>query len=280
MTEIVIKAEATFYAELSECPRELLASTLGLRLEKRGSGTFLILNDEILTPGTLFAAYLADASARCVFGAEQPLFKRVAIIYNNEGRPVHVDHFNTRLLLAFVEVQLGLGFHGAALVEHQKALQRLLSGESADLVTNYYDPFAHRDHVGIHYVLGRDQRGSGYSRADWELYISYGHRVMERAFALDPATFGSQESLKRAKAQFPDYVAEMHARDGSLVMVPIRHWSKVVDSIMARQAPEKRALRHPRTGEPMPYVSFLDCLLDMPYKPDALVIFQSICGSR
>jgi len=279
MAEITVKAESTFYAELAQCPPDLLASTPGLRLEKRGLSTFLVITDAVLDRSALFGRYLADGRARCVFGAKHPLYERAAVQYAG-SRPARIAHFCTRLLLAFVEVQLTLGFDGSSFVTHQRALERVLANQGADLIINYYDPFGHRDNVGIHYVLGREGRGSGYDRSDWDLFVSYSQRVMERAFELDPAAFGSEEGLTRAKSQFPQYVADAHARDGSILIALIRHWSRVIDGIMARQAPEQRVIRLSGAREPVPYIPFVDCLLDMPYKQDALIVFQSVCGSR
>jgi len=184
-------------------------------------------------------------------------------------------------LLAFFEVQLALGFAGPAFHRHQKAIEDILAGKQSVLETNYYNPFTHQDNVGIHYVYGPEEMGSGYGQADWGKFLRYSEWAMRRAFALSPQDFGgTEEGLMRALAQYPGGVSDAHARDGSIPMFPIRHWTKIVSHIFQNKSSANRAISFPEMVGEAVYIPFVDCLLDMPYQRDAVIVFQSVCGSK
>jgi len=279
--QVVVKAEATFYASLLECVPGLLSTTQGLTIEKRSLGTYLALSEAIMAPQSLFARYLKYGPSRQVFGTAHPLHGRTCVHYDDVGEPQTILSFNTRLLLAFFEVQLALGFTGPAFHRHQRAIEDILAGKQSLLETNYYDPFTHQDNVGIHYVYGPEEMGSGYGQADWDRFLRYSEWAMRRAFALSPQDFGgTQEGLMRALAQHPGGVSYAHARDGSIPMFPIRHWTRIVSHIVAKESRANRTIPFPEMEGEIAYISFVDCLLDMPYQKDAIVVFQSACGSR
>jgi len=280
-TKVVVKAEATFYAALLECSPALLSTTRGLTIEKRALGTYLVLSEAIVAPQSLFTRYLKYGHSRQVFGTEHPLYGRACVHYNDMGEPQAINHFNTRLLLAFFEVQLALGFAGPAFHRHQKAIEDILAGKQSVLETNYYNPFTHQDNVGIHYVYGPEEMGSGYGQADWGKFLRYSEWAMRRAFALSPQDFGgTEEGLMRALAQYPGGVSDAHARDGSIPMFPIRHWTKIVSHIFQNKSSANRAISFPEMVGEAVYIPFVDCLLDMPYQRDAVIVFQSVCGSK
>lgn len=281
MVQVVVKAESTFYAALLECSPTLLSVARGIAFEKRDPGLYLLISDAILASESLFGRYLRHDRSRQIFGAHHPLYGRVAVRYSPRGEPVAINHFNTRLLLAFFEVQLALGFAGAASIRHQQAIEDILRGKQVQFETNYYQPFSHEDNVGIHFVCGQ-QGGSGYGQSDWRRFIQYAEAAMRRAYELSPGDLGgSAQGLSQALAQFPQSVASTHAADGSIPMFPIRHWTKIVGHVLREKGPAAgNTIAHPETGEAMPYIPFIDCILDMPYTPDAMVIFQSVCGSK
>ncbi len=278
---VIVKAEATFYAALLECSPVLLSTTRGLTVEKRSLGTYLVISEDIVASPSLFSRYLKHRHSRQAFGMAHPLYGRAPVYYDDAGEPREINYFNTRLLLAFFEVQLALGFAGQAFHKHQKAIEDILAGGQSVLETNYYHPFAHQDNVGIHYVHGPDEMGSGYEQADWDKFLRYSEWAMRRAFALSPEDFGgTEEGLTRARAQHPGGVSSAHARDGSIPMFPIRHWTRIVGHIFQNKGSADRATFSPEIGGEIAYIPFVDCLLDMPYRRDAVVVFQSVCGSR
>ena len=92
---------------------------------------------------------------------------------------------------------------------------------------------------------------------------------------------GSERDCRRAIEQFPQRVADAHTRDGSIPMFPIRHWGHIVDYILRDQHPrDEHLIPCPETGERVPYIPFVDCILDMPYRDDAIVVLKSVCGDR
>jgi len=281
-TAVIVKAEASFYAALQECPRDLLAAAPGLHVERRDLGTYLTLSDGVLAAGSLFGRYLEHHKARRVFGARHPLYGRAAVTYDDSGQPIGLSGFCTRLLLAYMEVQLGLGFTGAALRQQRLALEAGLAGEREELHYSYYYPFAHRDNVGLHYVYGPDEQGSGYPSPEWGRFLWYVEEVMKSPFRISPGDVGgTEQGLQRALDQLPRQFAEPHHRDGSVPIFVVRHWARVVEGVLAAHPDAARQLvTDPETGEELPYIPLMDCLLDLPYRNRAVVVFQSTCGSR
>ena len=263
------------------CPAKRLSAIPGLKLERRGLYTYLILWEAVLASGSLFHRYLMSPGARQVFGATHALYRRTCIAYDSQGRPTGVGYFSTRLLLAFLEVQLALGFSGHLFDRHQKSLESILAGRPAELQTNYYHRFTHQNNIGIHYVYGPEQKGSGYAATDWSAFMHYSECAMRRAYELSPADFaGTEEGLARALGQHPGILASAYARNNSISVVAMREWGRTIARILRTRAPEGASIPCLATGVSLPYIPFIDCLLDMPYRDGAIVVFQSVCGSR
>ena len=264
-----------------DCPPTLLASTPGVCLERRGLGTYLRISGAILEPPSVWSRYLAHPASREVFGQTHPLYARAPVVYNQRGEPAAIAYFDTRLLLAFFEVQLALGFAGASFQLHQRAIDAILAGGQAELETNYYEPFSHQDNVGIHYVYGPGEKGSGYGQADWSRFLQYSERAMRRAYELSPEVFGgTEEGLRRALAQYPGYLAKIQAQDGSVPVALARHWSSTVGHIMRTKGTSDPIRYRSGSEEGTTYIPFIDGILDMPYREGAVLVLQSICGSK
>jgi len=277
---ILVKAEADFYAALETCPADILARTRGIRKYREDSALYLEITPAILDPESLFVRYLKLPAIRDVFGAHNPLFTTSTLEYQGEN-PLRLNHFNTRLLLAFFEVQLALGFSGESFRRHQLDLENLLQGKPARLVTNYYHPFTHEDNVGIHYVLHPDGR-PGYSNSDWQNFIQYAQNGMRAAFKVSPDDFGGNEDgLERKLREFCELVSDPYLKTGILNNPPIRHLGILIQEVLfLKGGLQAHYVSNPRTGRPMEYLPLMDCLLDMPYRSGSMVIFQSTCAGK
>jgi len=281
-SEITVKAESTFYAALLECPTKVLSETVGLVEERKGANTFLRISKEILDPTSLFCRYLSHQTCRQIFGRIHPLYSGSTLRYDNVGKPIGINYFNTRLLLAFIEVQLGLGFSGSFYQQHQRAIEGILAGKPVKFETNYYHPFTHKDNVGIHYILEPNGDRGGYRSEDWENFLKYSKSAIECVFSISPEDFGNTPSgLERAIGQFTNLITAPYERESRVNMFPLRHWGGLIEGILKKKNQEgTNLIPHPVSGERIPYVHFVDCILDMPYQNGAVVVFQSMCGDR
>jgi hypothetical protein len=97
---VVVKAEADFYAALETSPIEDWTRTRGIRKYREGSALYLEIAPAILDPTSLFVRYLNLKSSCKVFGKLNPLYSASILKYVGEN-PMRVNHFTTRLLLAF-----------------------------------------------------------------------------------------------------------------------------------------------------------------------------------
>ncbi len=238
------------------------------------------VSSSILEPTSRFVNYLALPSSQKVFGIHNLLFDDSAVDYSGIT-PVKLNHFTTRLLLAFFEVQLALGFSGSAFRRHQQDMESLMQGSPVRLTANYYHPFTHEDNVGIHYVLNREGQ-SGYSIEDWQNFIQYSQSSMQAAFQVSPEDFGATESgLHRKQLKYRELVSDAYLATGILNNPPIRHLGILIHEVLSyKGGPAACFVPNPRSTQSMKYIPLMDCLLDMPYQPGTLVIFQSTCAGK
>ena len=279
--EAIVKAESHFYAALEECPKVVFLTTPGIKKEKDNMGTFVRISKEILNPHSLFYRYLMYPGSYQIFGTRHPLYGKSAIKYDEQERPTEINHFTTRLLLSFFEVQLGLGFSGFSFQKHQQAIETILSGEESEIEVNYYHPFNHQDNIGYHWIYGSDGKG-GYDSQDWRVFLDYPKGILTLAYKLSPEDFGgASDGLERAVEQFTYLVFEPYQKENKINMFPLRHWEKIVNYIFQRHGIKNELLiPHPVTGEMIPYFPLVSYLLDMPYRNGAIVVFQSTCGEK
>ena len=279
-SSVLVKAEADFFAALETCPTEILSAEKGICRYREGNALYLEVTSSILDSTSRFGQYLALPSSQKVFGFHNPLFADTAVKYVG-NIPVKLNHFNTRLLLAFFEVQLALGFTGSVLRRHLQDLDSCLQGSQVRLMTNYYHPFTHEDNVGIHYVLNHAGR-PGYSSQDWQNFIQYSQTSMQAAFQVSPSDFGATESgLHRKQQEYRQLVSDAYLATGILNNPPIRHLGILIHEVLSyKGGPAACFVPNPRSRQPMKYIPFMDCLLDMPYQPGTLIIFQSICAGK
>lgn len=149
------------------------------------------------------------------------------------------------------------------------------------MTTNYYHPFTHEDNVGIHYILNRDGQ-PGYSIEDWQNFISYAETSMRAACRVSASDFGGNElGLEKKIRDYRELVSNPYLKSGILNNPPIRHLGILIHEVLfLKGSPESQFVPNPRTGQPMSYIPLMDCLLDMPYRPGTLVVFQSTCAGK
>lgn len=277
---IVVKAEADFYSSLEVCPNDVFVKTRGIRKFKEDNVTFLAISRKIIDPASLFYRYLEHVQSKQVFGSINPLFQTSTLNYEGE-KLVGLNHFTTRLLLTFFEVQMALGFSGDLYYQHQAAIEHILQGKQDRLLTNYYHPFNHEDNAGIHYVLNKDGL-PGYSAEDWDTFLKYSAASIQAAFQISPADFG--ETIQGMERKIQDYiglVSEPYLRTGILNVSPVRHLGILIYEILYfKSSADFHLIPNPRTGKPMKYIPLIDCLLDMPYRNGGLIVFQSTCAGK
>ncbi len=277
---VVVKAESYFYSSLEICPQVVFRETMGIQKHKEGNSTFLAISKDILNPGSLFYKYLMIEKSREIFGLINPLFRDSTLKYKN-GNLVGVNHFNTRLLLAFFEVQMSLGFSGPLYEKHKTSLENIIRGKQEHLSTNYYHPIAHEDNAGIHYVLNKDGKG-GYDSKDWDNFNKYFESSIKAAFRISPVDFGeTQEGIERKMQEFTDLVSNPYKETGFINIPPIRHLGILINEVLYLKGSKNSCIiNNPVTAKPMKYIPLVDCLLDMPYKKGSIIVFQSTCGDK
>ena len=277
---ITVEAESNFYAALEECPPRVLKDSRGVEKYRESGSTFLRISNEILDPHSIFYRYLATPPCRKMFGERNPLYPRAALAYE-EDRPVSINHFCTRLLLAYMEVQLALGFSGSHYERHKAALEGRIRGEQSPLITYYYHPFTHEDNAGIHYVLNADGRG-GYAPQDWEHFLTYLESSVRTAFRISPINFGSTPQGLAAKlAEYREIISKPYLETGIIKIPAIRHLGILVyDILFGKGTPAEQMLPNPAGGESMRYIPLVDCLLDIPFRENSLIVFQSTCADK
>ncbi len=277
---VTVKAESNFYAALEECPPRVLNETRGVDKFREEGATFLKISGDILDPASIFYRYLATPPCRKVFGERNPLYPRATLAYE-EDRPAGIHHFCTRLLLAFMEVQLALGFSGSHYERHKTALESRIRGEQTALATNYYHPFTHEDNAGIHYVLNADGRG-GYDPQDWEHLMAYLESSVRAAFRISPINFGNTpQGLASKLAEYREIISTPYLETGIIKMPAIRHLGILAyDVLYGEGTAADRMVPNPAGGESMCYIPLVDCLLDMPFRENSLIVFQSTCADK
>jgi hypothetical protein len=137
--QVTVKAESNFYSVLEECPNRAFMETRGAARYRKGGGSYLTITKEIIDPGSLFYRYLMTEKCREVFGTRNPLYPNATLAYESELL-TGIHYFSTRLLLAFMEVQLALGFSGSLYDSYKAALESRMRGSAVPLTTNYYHP--------------------------------------------------------------------------------------------------------------------------------------------
>ncbi len=277
---ITVKAESNFYAALEECLPRVLNESRGVEKYRSNGATYLRISDEILDPASIFYRYLVTPACRKVFGERNPLYPSAALAYG-ENRPVCVNHFCTRLLLAFMEVQLALGFSGSHYERHKAALESRIRGEQPAFTTNYYHPFTHEDNAGIHYVLNADGRG-GYAPQNWEHFMVYLESSVRAAYAVSPVNFGNTaQSLENKLAEYREIISRPYRETGIIKIPAIRHLGILVyDILYGKGTAADQIVPNPAGGESMRYIPLVDCLLDMPFRENSLIVFQSTCADK
>ncbi|MFH1971621.1 MAG: hypothetical protein ABIJ05_04540 [Patescibacteria group bacterium] len=275
---VIIKSEGDFYASLLLCPSNIFENTRGIIKEKKDNSIYLTLSSDILNPNSLFYRYLCFEKSRKVFGTKNPLYESSTISYEKEI-PVKINHFNTRLLLAFLEVELAIGFEKRPLREHRDAIKDILEGNPKQLrTTNYYHPFLHEDNIGFHYIQAVDGKG-GYFERDWDNFIKYSINSNKSAYAIAPEDFGSsQKEFNEKINSFLNLVSSDYHQIGKINSRAIRRFGHSIYEILYYRGSENsKYVLNPTTNGKMAYIPLIDCLLDMPYKKDAIVTFQSGC---
>ncbi|MFH1971282.1 MAG: hypothetical protein ABIJ05_02765 [Patescibacteria group bacterium] len=275
---VVIKSEGNFYASLLLCPSNIFENTRGIIKEKKDNSIYLTLSSDILNPDSLFYRYLSFEKSRKVFGTKNPLYKASTIVYEKEI-PVKINHFNTRLLLAFLEVELAIGFEKTSLQEHQDAIKDILEGKPRQLkTTNYYHPFLHEDNIGYHYVQAVDGNG-GYFERDWDNFLKYSINSIKSAYAIAPEDFGSSlKELNEKTESFLNLVSSDYQQIGKINSRAIRRFGhSIYETLYYKGSENSKYVLNPASNEKMAYIPLIDCLLDMPYKKDTIVTFQSGC---
>jgi hypothetical protein len=277
---VTVKAESNFYAALEECPPHILKESHGVEKYRESGAIFLRISGDILDPASIFYRYLATPACRKVFGERNPLYPRAALTYD-EDRPMCVNHFCTRLLLAFMEVQLALGFSGSHYERHKTALESRIRGEQTALATNYYHPFTHEDNAGIHYVLNADGRG-GYAPQDWEHLMAYLESSVRAAFRISPINFGNTpQGLAGKLAEYREIISRQYLETGIIKMPAIRHLGILTyDVLYGKGTATDQMVPNPANSGTMRYIPLVDCLLDMPFRENSLIVFQSTCADK
>ncbi len=277
---VTVKAESNFYAALEECPTRVLKETHGVEKYRSDGSTYLRISGDILDPASIFYRYLATPACRKVFGERNPLYPCVALSYE-EDRPVGINHFCTRLLLAFMEVQLALGFSGSNYERHKTALENRIRGDQLPMTTNYYHPFTHEDNAGIHYVLNTDGQG-GYAMQDWEHFMAYLESSVRIAFTISPVNFGDTPTgLENKLAEYREIISKPYRETGIVKIPAIRHLGILTWDILYGKGTEtEQMVPNPAGGGKMSYIPLVDCLLDMPYREDSLIVFQATCADK
>jgi hypothetical protein len=277
---VTVKAESNFYAALEECPPRVLSETRGIDKYREEGATFLKISGDILDPASIFYRYLATPPCRNVFGERNPLYSRAALAYERD-QPIGINYFCTRLLLAFMEVQLALGFSGSNYERHKTALENRMRGEQPALTTNYYHPFTHEDNAGIHYVLNMDGRG-GYAPQDWEHFMAYLESSVRVAFTISPVNFGDTPTgLENKLAEYREIISTPYLETGIIKMPAIRHLGILTyDVLYGKGSAADQMVPNPAGGESMRYIPLVDCLLDMPFRENSLIVFQSTCADK
>jgi len=273
---ISIKAESAFYASLLECPESVFVESKGIQKRKIDNSTYLIISKNILS-SPLFYSYLSLEGSNKIFGTRNPIYDTSTLTYK-EGVPIRINHFNTRLLLAFIEVQLGIGFTGSLFQVHKKQLENIIQGKSSKLQTNYYHPFKHEDNVGIHYILD-PKGGHGYSNQNWDNYAKYFESSIEAAFKTSSEDFGfTHEGLIKQISEFKSLVITPYKESFKVNMPPIRRFGQLIyDTLFFKGSEDSCFIPNPIKNTKMMYIHLVDCILDMPYKNGAVVIFSSTC---
>lgn len=275
---VTIKSEGNFYASLLLCPIDILDNTKGILKEKKDNSIYLTFSKDILNPNSLFYSYLAFEKSRQVFGTRNSLYESSTLTYEGDN-PVKINHFNTRLLLAFLEVQLAIGFEKTPLQEHQNAIKDIIGGKPCPLRTNYYHPFIHEDDVGIHYVQDATEKEGGYYPNGWENFIKYSENSYRAAFDVSPENFGNSPQVREKTINdFIQIVSGEYKINGIINIRQIRRFSHLIyDVLYYKGSEDSKFVLNPATNEKISYIPLIDCLLDMPYKKGAIVTFQSGC---
>jgi len=273
---IAIKAESAFYASLLECPESVFVESKGIQKRKIDNSTYLMISKNILS-SPFFFNYLSLESSKKIFGVINPLYGTATLTYE-KGNPIHINHFTTRFLLAFIEVQLGIGFTGSLFQIHKKQLENIFQGKPSALQTNYYHPFTHDDNLGIHYILSSNEE-SGYSNENWDCFIKYFKIAIKSAFKISSKDFGTtHEGLVKHINEFMNLFDTPYREMKKINMPPIRRYGQLIhDVLFFKDAEDSRFIPNPISNTKMKYINLVDCILDMPYKDGAIVIFSSTC---
>lgn len=130
-------------------------------------------------------------------------------------------------------------------------------------------------------MLNVDGRG-GYAPQDWEHFMAYLESSIQTAFAVSPVNFGgTTQSLAKKPAEYREIISRPYLETGIIKIPAIRHLGILVyDILFGKGTPAEQMLPNPAGGESLRYIPLVDCLLDIPFRKNSLIVFQSTCADK